>query len=162
MTDRVELPRAESCGTFRGKRGVPLEVRMLAKIRKTPGGCWVWLGAVGTSGYGRISSAVWDDYAHRVAYTLWVGPIPPGLTVDHLCENPLCCNPGHLEAVTAGENSLRGDGACARNARKTVCRAGHSLVGENLKFNSRGDRVCVTCKRQRDSAGRAKRREQRG
>ncbi len=146
----------ERCETFRGRRDLTLEFRMLAKIRKMPSGCWVWLGGVGTSGYGRTSTREGDLYAHRVAYSLWVGDIPGHLTIDHLCKNKLCCNPGHLEAVTAGENSLRGDGACSQHARKIVCLRGHPLAGDNLRRNNRGDRVCVTCKRQRDVTRRAK------
>ena len=46
--------------------------------------------------------------AHRFAYEEYVGPIPDGLQIDHLCRNKWCVNPEHLEPVTCRENALRG------------------------------------------------------
>ena len=45
--------------------------------------------------------------AHRWAYQQFVGPIPPGLHIDHLCSIRHCMYPPHLEAVTPRENTLR-------------------------------------------------------
>lgn len=71
-------------------------------------GCWVWRGGRMPFGYG----SVWLDgrtrLAHRVFYERLVGPIPDGLQLDHLCRNPPCVNPAHLEPVTHTENSRRG------------------------------------------------------
>jgi hypothetical protein len=53
--------------------------------------------------------------AHRVAYEALVGPIPDGMTIDHLCRNKRCLNPAHMELVTRGENTRRaheGRGRC--------------------------------------------------
>ncbi len=61
-----------------------------------------------------------------------VGQIPSGLTLDHLCRVRNCVNPAHLEPVTHRENTLRGDGVTAINARKTSCHRGHPFAGENL------------------------------
>ncbi len=72
--------------------------------------CWPWLGNLTQNGYGRRSTDGTQWYAHRRAYELVKGPIPPGLTVDHLCRNKPCCNPAHLEAVTAVENVQRSAG----------------------------------------------------
>ena len=70
-------------------------------------GCWNWTGNISTkSGYGRVSHGT-KQYAHRVAYELFVGPIPAGLTIDHLCFNHRCVNPAHLEPVSFAENTRR-------------------------------------------------------
>ena len=73
------------------------------------GPCWLWKGAL-SSGYGSFSLDGRTQYAHRIAYGWLVGQIPDGLQLDHLCRNPPCCNPTHLEPVTSGENSVRGLG----------------------------------------------------
>lgn len=71
-------------------------------------GCWVWQGmtskATGGRPYGRMWLGNVRWWAHRLAYTLAVGPIPTGLVIDHLCRNTLCIRPDHLEAVTNEEN----------------------------------------------------------
>lgn len=74
-------------------------------------GCWEWTGTRDQRGYGlhaETQAGVKKRWrAHRVAYTLLVGPIPDGLTLDHLCRNTSCVNPDHLEAVSAAENNSR-------------------------------------------------------
>jgi hypothetical protein len=70
---------------------------------KLGGGCWEWSGYRDLRGYGRFDSFL----AHRIAYELTVGPIPIGLTLDHLCRNASCVNPGHLEPVSITENDRR-------------------------------------------------------
>jgi hypothetical protein len=69
--------------------------------------CWVWVGAVTSRGYGSFSheGRIWST--HRLSYELLIAPIPDGLTIDHLCRNKVCCNPDHLEPVTALENQRR-------------------------------------------------------
>lgn len=77
----------------------------------TPG-CWLWTGAKNWTGYGqrsvRVDGKVRTARAHRMAYELLVGPIPEGLTIDHLCRVRHCVNPDHLEPVTMKENARRG------------------------------------------------------
>lgn len=72
------------------------------------GECWVWNGARNRKGYGSVSNGKnGSSLAHRKAYELAIGPIPEGLTIDHLCENKACVRPAHLEPVTRSENSAR-------------------------------------------------------
>lgn len=86
------------------------EERFWAKVDKDgPNGCWLYLGALQGKGYGLISVVAKDVKAHRFAYESVVGPIPDGLSLDHLCRNPQCVNPAHLEPVTHLENVRRGD-----------------------------------------------------
>ena len=107
--------------------------------------CWEWTGCRSPRGYGRFR---WDqgrgDAAHRYAYERFLGPIPDGLVIDHLCRNPGCVNPGHLEAVTQRENVLRGVGLFAQQARRTHCPRGHIYAGDNVRVQG-GSRVCLTC-----------------
>ncbi len=126
-----------------------LRRRFEERVRKT-NGCWLWRGHLNSSGYGRFKFVGGEAKAHRVGYELFVGPIPDGLVLDHLCRNTWCVNPAHLEPVTGAENTLRGFGAAAINARKTHCNKGHPLSGSNLKIyvDSAGEhRRCLTCKR---------------
>ena len=90
--------------------------RILAKVVTDPEtGCWVWTAAVRGHGSRRdIPRPHLNPYkgrkslnAYRVAYEVWVGPIPDGLGIDHSCENKLCVNPDHLEPVTTQENTRR-------------------------------------------------------
>lgn len=77
--------------------------------------CYIWQGSLRpNSGYPQMSSTEKNAqgkykivFAHRAAYEAWVQPIPEGLTIDHLCGNPLCVNYKHLEPVTRSENIKR-------------------------------------------------------
>lgn len=69
--------------------------------------------------------------AHRVAFELWVGEIPPGLVLDHTCRVRHCVAPEHLEAVTQVENVLRSRGLPAIHAAKTHCHRGHAFDEQN-------------------------------
>ena len=126
---------------------------VMARIRvDVESGCWVWTGPL-SQGYGRVSVAgrLWRP--HRYVYEHHAGPIPDGLTLDHLCRNRACCNPEHLEPVTLRENILRSDAPAAGHARKTHCPQGHPYDEENTILYRRW-RYCKTCRREHDRARR--------
>lgn len=71
--------------------------------------CWLWLASTDRHGYGqlmlpRTQAKQRKRSAHRIAYELKFGAIPPGLCVCHRCDNPRCCNPAHLFLGTQLEN----------------------------------------------------------
>lgn len=113
--------------------------------------CWEWQGSKhpakggAPTGYGYLSVDGVRHSAHRLAYRLANGEIADDLVIDHLCRNPACVNPAHLEAVTNVENVLRGDSPPARNRRKTHCKRGHELSGGNVRYYS-GRRHCLKCR----------------
>lgn len=133
-------------------------------LRRTAvvGGCWLWLGGKNSAGYGQMKHFGKMRKVHRIAYELWRGPITPGLHLDHLCRNPACANPDHLEPVTPRENTLRGIGPSATNARATHCKSGHPLTPDNLVRggnSSTGARLCKQCHRTWARQARARVRE---
>lgn len=123
-----------------------LKNRLLNRIDKTPNGCWNYTRSKSVKGYGKLSAWGRMWLAHRVSYTIFVAPIPEGKSIDHLCRNPSCINPNHLEPVSNRENLMRGIGIAAKNSRKTHCINGHALSGENLRLKkSRRGRICKKC-----------------
>jgi hypothetical protein len=137
--------------------------RLRAKlVVDSASGCWLWQGATTRpeNGYGQVRFLGRKILVHRLVYELLVGPVPEGLTLDHVaargCTSRLCCNPDHLEPVTMRENILRGNGFAAQRARQTTCRRGHALEGDNLRINRAGSRVCRTCRRENERRRRAR------
>lgn len=144
--------------------------RFLSKVRKGPS-CWTWTGWQDREGYGYYwVTGDGKRRVHRIAYWLWVGPIPDGYTIDHTCHNDtdcpggfgcphrLCVNPDHLEAVPMRVNVLRGNTLAARNARATHCTHGHEFTPENTYDRGNGRRECRVCVRERMAARRARER----
>jgi len=109
------------------------------------GECWMWQGSTKPGGYGTIDIAGKTSNAHRVAYEAFVGPIPAGLSIDHLCRTPACVNPEHLEPVSQRENVLRGVGPAAVNAAKTHCPQGHEYSPANTIIRPGRARRCKKC-----------------
>lgn len=119
--------------------------RFVDKIMPTPDGCWLWTGAVNkVGGYGRIAVDGVTRYAHREVYERLVGPITDE-TLDHLCRQPACVNPHHLEPVSYRTNTLRGEGGPAAKARQTHCKRGHPFSERNTYIQPNGTRRCKTC-----------------
>ena len=118
--------------------------------------CWDWSGAK-SRGYGLVYLSKGEAgrrttrNAHVVVYEMLRGAVPSGLVLDHLCRNPSCSNPDHLEPVTMKENVLRGVGPTAINSRKTHCSNGHAYSDENTYTIKRPNgalvRDCVTCRK---------------
>ena len=115
---------------------------IMARMREEDRGhstpCWVWSGYRNEKGYGRsyVPGLGNNIRIHRATYSLLVGPIPNGLTIDHLCGVKPCVNPAHLEAVTDEENKRRA-GLIGPEGK---CLHGHSLA----KYGSaRGCRKCL-------------------
>ena len=128
----------------------------LATVQRImPDDCWNWPWAKMPAGYGVVRKGGRQQMAHRVMYEDIVGPIPEGLTIDHLCSNPSCVNPLHLEPVTMHENLLRGRSFAGLNAKKTHCPAGHAYDEVNT-LHCADRRFCRTCLRERDRARRAR------
>lgn len=117
--------------------------RFWDKVEKTDD-CWLWHGAENGRGYGRFSVAGRLVYAHRWSYELAHGALPAGQVIDHLCRNPRCVRPSHLQLVTQGENTSRGrlgfkfDGTC-RSGRHDVSSEGAIYTRPN------GGRRCRAC-----------------
>ena len=115
--------------------------RFWSKVNKV-NNCWEWTGCT-RLGYGRFKIKGKLVTAHRFSYELNYGFIPKDCEIDNLCRNKKCVNPDHLEAVTKKVNILRGIGPTAINKRKTHCKYGHLLSGDNLGIqNDNGDRFC--------------------
>lgn len=71
--------------------------------------CWEWVGTrLPQTQYGqmtfRINGRHVKQYAHRVSFELFKGPIPVGYEVDHLCQNPWCIHPDHMQTIPSLKN----------------------------------------------------------
>jgi hypothetical protein len=133
-------------------------------VNKNINSCWLWKGGVRSDGYGRIKIKGKERGAHVVSYEFYVGKIPDGMVIDHVCHNSdlkcaggpeclhrKCVNPYHLEPATKAVNTLRGRGTGAKNSRKTHCLKGHPLSGRNLlPIYKDGARRCRQCKKERE------------
>jgi len=127
-----------------------LLARLVGSVAPDARGCWIWTKHIQNKGYGVVGVAFPEKrvaYAHRMTCELWHGPIPEGFHVDHLCRNPPCCNPWHLEAVSPAENARRGISRAAVMRKLGVCHRGHPLSGPDadVRTNVRGALVCRPC-----------------
>lgn len=108
--------------------------------------CWPWRGpGDGYGKYGRATEGGKTYGAHAYVYRKLVGVIPAGKELDHLCRNPICVNPRHLEPVTRRENVLRQPKVIAAR-QATHCRHGHEFTPANTYIHpSQGSRICRAC-----------------
>jgi hypothetical protein len=130
-------------------RALPWPQRFWDRLVVVESGCWGWQGARHLDGYGHLnlytSTGVRPIGTHRIAWELLVGPVPDKLVFDHLCRNPICVNPSHLEPVTVRENILRGSNPAADNARRTHCVNGHDLRDPANVYQYSYRKVCKPC-----------------
>lgn len=126
-----------------------------AKVSPEPNtGCWLWTGLAKPEGYGRFMTPARKLVsAHRHAYSMLMGDIPAGLTLDHLCRTRCCVNPAHLEPVTHEENMRR---AGARLRGVTHCKWGHAFDEKNTHTRPNGTRMCRRCNADIAARARAK------
>lgn len=145
---------------------------VLAAVQRDPNGCWLYTGTLDRDGYAAHVTVVGypRTRAHRATYEHFVGPIPGGMQLDHLCHKPetcaggptcphrRCVNPAHLKPVTGRENTLRSNSVPAINARKTHCNNGHPYTPENtqvrVQAGGRTWRRCRECQRATRNASR--------
>ncbi|MGR3504897.1 MAG: HNH endonuclease signature motif containing protein [Paracoccaceae bacterium] len=130
----------------------------LEQLRNSP--CWEWPSTISPNGYGKRIVNGKQKLIHRLTYASIFGEIEQKMHCDHLCRNKKCCNPWHIEVVTARENILRGVGASAINFKKKKCKHGHKLSSKNTYVNN-GWRTCRTCKNERMRRYRREKRSSR-
>lgn len=129
-------------------------------------GCWLWTGEGNKDGYGMFRPGPGQPryMTHRWSYEAHHGEIPEGMQIDHTChtydtecpggrdcKHRRCCNPSHLEPVTASENTIR-QRHYARG--KTECPKGHPYDGPNLMIGSDGKRRCRACRNEAKAKAR--------
>lgn len=150
---RQRIARAGGTLRKRGEHNKPhmtLEEKFAASVDvRSDSECWLWTGPKTKGGYGTISSGPFRSTAQRYAVLRRGLTIPEGHEVDHLCFNPSCVNPAHLEIVTADENKRR-----RRTGPRSHCFRGHELTTENT-LTEGGARRCRICR----NTQRARRRE---
>jgi hypothetical protein len=132
-----------------------IDERFISKVREpfdAHNDCWEWTGFKSDDGYGQISLNGKSAKAHRVSYELFVGPIPKGHQIDHMCRNHACVRPDHLQVLPRSEN-------CGQwNRGKSHCKRGHEFNTVNTHEYD-GGRYCRICDRERQIKSYWRRKE---
>lgn len=131
---------------------------ILSTAKTSPDGCILRTVQLDHYGYSQIltrgsASARSKFFAHRVVWTFLRGPIPDGLTIDHLCRVRNCMNVEHMEVVTLRENQRRSDNASSRARRLERCQRGHEFT-----IFPGSQRRCMVCRRAADEGRRLNRK----
>ena len=128
------------------------EGRFFARVEQIPDGCWLWTGPMNVQRYASFMVNGRTVMAHRWAYEHWVGPIPDGKQIDHVCGVTRCVNPIHLRPLEPYENVR-----AYWRSQRGVCRNGHELTAENVVWREQGKRRrCRICERERARRWKAK------
>lgn len=153
------------------------KARLLERIDVAANGCWLWNRSTDAKGYATMHLGGKDHRAHRLAYELFVGPIPAGQEIEHAChgrdvtcfagndcQHRRCCRPDHLVPVDHATN-VRSGRSWSIHGLKTHCPRGHAYDATNTRFlpkpNGGMSRACRTCAREKRRAERARQREAR-
>ena len=119
------------------------------------GPCWVWLGGQRNKehNYGGFWAFGRGWLAHRFSYQLWRGLIPGDLVVDHVCANPYCVAPHHLQVTDRSTNSKYSDGSGKLPLDRSHCPAGHEYTEANTYRGPAPNtyRRCKTCRSEQET-----------
>lgn len=139
-----------SMGCYTKHRNENTTSQLQTRTITMPNGCVEYAGTKWSNKeYGRISYAGGSWNAHRLAWTLANGSIPPGLIVCHKCDNPACINLEHLFLGTHSDNmeDMAAKGrARIRSIAGIPCSKGHS--GNDRVVDKNGRMVCLVCHRE--------------
>lgn len=121
-----------------------IEDRFWSFVDKTDT-CWSWTGAK-SFGYGQFTISQVHHRAHRWSYEHFVGPIPEGMFIDHMCHNPSCVNPAHLRIATPSQNTRN------QRAEGRKSRTGH--IGVAPSRSGKGYIAHITVNDKQEQLGR--------
>lgn len=105
-------------------------------------GCWEWQASrYPKGGHGQFHLDGHMVRAQRVAWILFYGEIPEGMSVLHHCDNAPCVRPDHLYLGTQADNmhDVKERGRHWRHTQ-THCAKGHPLIEKPS-----GRRGCPVC-----------------